>query len=198
MSTYYEVFLEANVNNEWKVVSPFVKKIADNTLDLIPVCFGSKSWYGEMYQRFREIGYNLDYCELSKDIKNWYKSQTNYEPRYGENIQAVKCDLIDFYREIPMEQIYEYHGFVHKDIISAYKLKNICEISDYLDAEEYDSLSNQSKVLYEYFEWDDSQGWFSKFKEIYPIVKYLTNQYCELNDIYDQSQIKFRLVCFTL
>lgn len=203
MSTYYEVFVEANINGKWMMVNPFIKRNKDSEPKLVPVCAGSKSWYGDMYNKIREIGKPIDYKKISSELRDWYKkldediNEEELEEEF-EYFSAVTCTISQFFNTIPKEKIYENHGFVHKNIVAEYKLGNTYEIYDYLDAKEYDKLSSKTKQLYEYFEWDDDESWFTRFKEMSPIISYFIEEYCEINEIYDSSEINFRLVCVVL
>lgn len=88
----------------------------------------------------------------------------------------------------------EFHGYVNKNNLMAYKLKQE-EIYDWLDLDEYRELPDDEKVFYEYFEWNNSESWLDKFLKMKPIITWLIDSFCDANEIYNQDKIKFRLIC---
>ncbi len=79
-----------------------------------------------------------------------------------------------------IKKINEYHGYVNKNIISSYLIREQKDIYEFISIEEYKKLSFEEQLLYDYFEWDDSQGWFKYFKIIIEHVKW---QLFELKDV---------------
>lgn len=122
------------------------------------------------------MGKSIDKNNLSDELKEIYgtkKSQYETLPLVV-SWEAIKAC-------IPLEKINEYHGYVHKNIISSYLIGEQEDIYDCISIEEYKKYSFEEQLLYNYFEWNDSQGWFKYFKMIIEHVKWQLFEWKDVN-----------------
>lgn len=200
MSTYYYVYLEAEIDNEWKLICPKIQ--TKNKDSISPIIYGSRSWFSAMNEKLLDLGGRINFCNLSPELKNVINTELiDSEPLDLEDkpswFYAVQCNINSFFNAIPNDCCKEYHGYVDKNSIMAYKLDGE-EIYSWLDIEEYRDLSEKEKLMFEYFEWNSFDSWLSKFLQMKPIINWVIDSYCDANEIYDKDNIKFRLISIML
>ena len=123
------------------------------------------------YFLYTEIKINNKWYCINNKIKDIDKEKYSTEKLQYETLPlAVSWE--DIKACIPSGKINEYHGYVHKNVISSYLIGEQEDIYDGISIEEYKKLSFEEQLLYDYFEWDDSQGWFKYFKIIIEHVKW--------------------------
>lgn len=167
MSTYYTLYLEAKINGEWKCLNheiPYLddKKHESPTYLAETYWSGSRSYFQNTADKLLELGYRGSYEELSEVLRARYKYN-------DDNMRFFHCVItpLDIMRSImPKGFLKEYHGIVHKNTIFAYETGDIEDIYDYISSEEYVKLTCEEKRLYQYYEWNSSDGWYGNFVDI--------------------------------
>ena len=190
MSTNYFLYTEIKINNKWDCINNKIKDIDKEKYGLATTYYsGSYSYFKETYDKLETIGNPIDKNELSDELKEKYGTE---KLQYETLPLSVRWE--DIKACIPSEKINEYHGYVNKNIISSYLIGEQEDIYDYISIDEYKKLSFEEQLLYDYFEWDDSQGWFKYFKEIIEHVKW---QIYEWKDVNFLKEIKgVRIIVF--
>lgn len=177
MATYYYLYTEIKVDGKWYCINNKLKNMDKEKYGLSTTYWsGSYSYFKETYDKLEDIGKPIDKTELSDELKERYGTE---KEQYETLPLAV--DWKDIKACIPSEKLYEYHGYVYKDTVSSYRLGEQDDIYDYIDIEEYKKLSFEEQMLYEYFEWDDSQGWFKYFKDIIEHVSWQLYEWKDVN-----------------
>ncbi len=190
MSTHYFLYTEMKVNNKWYCINNKIKEIDKGEEKLSTTYYsGSYSFFREAYDKLERLGKRIDKNELSDELKGQYGTEKlEYEDLpLSVNFEDIKAC-------IPSGKMNEYHGYVHKNIISSYLIGEQEDIYDYISIEEYKKLSFEEQLLYDYFEWDDSQGWFKYFKMI---IEHVEWQLYEWNDVNFLKEIdKVRIIVY--
>ena len=177
MSINYFLYTEIKINNKWYCVNNKIKNIDKERNELATTYYsGSSSYFRETYNKLESIGKSIDKNKLSDELKEKYGTEiSEYETL------PLAVDWNDIRECVPSERIYECHGYVHKNIISSYLIGEQKDIYYYISIEEYKKLGFEEQLLYEYFEWDDSQGWFKYFKIIIEHVKWQLFEWKDVN-----------------
>lgn len=190
MSTYYYLYTEIKINNKWHCINNKIQDIDKGKYELSTTYYsGSYSYFRETYDKLESIGNPIDKNELSEELKEKFGTEKlQYETLplavSWENIKAC----------IPPGRTNEYHGYVHKDIISSYLIKEQEDIYDCISIEEYKKLDSEEQLLYDYFEWDDSQGWFKYFKMIIEHVRWQLFEWEDVNFLKEIDNV--RIIAF--
>ena len=177
MSTSYFLYTEIKINNKWYCINNKIKDLDKEEYGLSTTySSGSYSYFRETYDKLEFIGNPINKNELSDELKEKYGTE---KLQYETLPLAVSWE--DIKACIPSEKISEYHGYVNKNIISSYLIEEQEDIYDYISIDEYKKLSFEEQLLYDYFEWDDSQGWFKYFKIIIEHVKWQLFEWEDVN-----------------
>ena len=186
MSTNYYLYTEIKVDSKWYCINNKIKNMEKGKYGLSTTYWsGSYSYFKETYDKLETIGKRIDKSELSNELKESYgieKEQYETLPLAVDWEEIKDC--------IPSEKLHEYHGYVRKDTVASYRLGEQDDIYNYINIEEYKKLSFEEQRLYEYFEWDDSQGWFQYFKAIIEHVKWQLFEWRDVNILKEIENIR--------
>jgi hypothetical protein len=152
---------------------------------------GSRSYFGETYNKIKEIGVSVPTKELSEEVllkESWLTEDDDDDYPY-----AVVVDWKEFAAAIPKTKRKDSCGYVHKSAIWEYEAEG-SEIYEYLSGEEYNELSDAVKKEYEFYEWNDPTGWRSYFKEIAKRIDNQIMSYMNVNDMWKAPE-NIRVVC---
>jgi hypothetical protein len=152
---------------------------------------GSRSYFGETYNKIKEIGFSVPTKELSEEVL--LKESWLIEDDDDDYLYAVAVDWKEFADAIPKTKRKDSCGYVHKRNIWEYEAEDI-EINDYLSGSEYNELSEAEKKEYEFYEWDDLTSWQSYFKEIAKRIDNQIMSYMNVNDMWKAPE-NIRVVC---
>ena len=190
MSTSYFVYTEIKHNGKWICLNNKIKNIKDEKEKLSVTYYsGSRSYFGETYNKLEAMGDKISKKELSDELREMYGDEKDEFEDY-----PVVVDFEKMKKCIPERNLYERHGYVHKNMVANYLLKEQEDICEWLDLEEYNNLSDADKKFYEYFEWNDEQGWFKYFKKIIEHVNWQLYEWQDVNLLEEVDKV--RLVVF--
>ncbi len=176
MSASYHFYVEVKVNGTWHCINPKYPhfkedyenhKVFDEYEYRTEETYwnGSRSYFGASYDKFRELGNEIKYAELSDELQKLYKNSCDAEA----NDDMVWCRpvVVDYtyFINYVKDDEYDRHGLVHKDILFDYKNGDREELYA-LDHEEAKDLKTEEMKAYEYFEWDDWYEWNWGLKEV--------------------------------
>lgn len=88
---------------------------------------------------------------------------------YGKSVKS----------RVKKDRPFRYQGYVFKYSIAAYEIGEQEEIVDWLTRQEYDSLSDEEKKDYAYFEWNEWQDWYGIYNDIVHRVNALLERFTE-------------------
>lgn len=198
ISTNYRIFTEIKTKDspDWLCINPRLPKL--NKRDELEVAdtiwSGSRSYFGRTADELVEMGYRVEYADLSDTLQKEYKPYHNapkdafydyYNTFYGINFNDIKD-------RIPNPQLKQNHGWVNKDDIFSYEVEN-GEIWEYLNYEEFKALDDEEKKQYQYYEWDDTQGWYYHFQRI---INKVNQQMIDMDSVnsFNANNIEIRLI----
>ena len=208
MSSTYFLYLEAkvkegNLPERWKCINGFYKTIpygkTEEVLRLSHLTVnGSRTYFGNAYEKLSEIGTMTPFTELSKEVR-----EEHPELEYVFDFNTGKrTDEIENYVTIPL-QVFEatvpkgfsIHGVYHKDAIAAFENGEMEELLEDENAR-LKKMDQLEKQCYAYKEWDSPFGWEIRFKELAERIKNTKTQY--MNDTWDFDEHEMRIVAFCL
>lgn len=155
MSTWYDFYLEGEVNGEWRAIGPFMKQ-RDGSVDLVPFASGQSSmewmlddidsWYGMPKgvsdEVMEHVGCN-ETAGVHADDPRIFCERTRWFP-----LSCVRVDPTRF----------EHEAYVGRESMNRFELGDIEEICDWITPEEYASLPADERRAYTYFRWTDPGG----------------------------------------
>ncbi len=190
MSTSYYIYTEIKYNGKWICLNNKIKKVKGEKEEMAVTYYsGSRSYFGETYNKLEAMGDKISKKELSNELREMYGNEKDEFEDY-----PVVVDFEKMKKCIPKRDLYEHHGYVYKDMVASYLLKEQEDIYEWLDLEEYNKLSDDDKKFYEYFEWNDEQGWFKYFKKIIEHVNWQLYEWQDVNHLEEVDKV--RLVVF--
>ena len=165
MSTYYFLYTEAVVDGKRVCLDGYVKRLNKDEMSLTMTYEnGSRSYFGDAADEFRQLGYVVKFAELSDELKENFKGWDEDDSGCYSDIWAVDWDV--FKDAVPDRDEYQYHGWVSKDDMHRYKTHSTDLDIELIDPTEFRNMSPEEKKLYEYFEYDDNMSWEYYFKII--------------------------------
>lgn len=198
MSTTYLLYTEAKVDGKWYTISGTVPRIIEengavSVKEKLSTTYesGSRSYFGETYNKLFEIGRYGKFSELSDALKNEFNESLREEEEKGVTYGDLVIVSHSVFTKYAVKDQYDHHGLLHRDTIFAFEngdLDDVCGV-DHSDIED---MSDEELKQYQYYEWDDTMGWLRYFKIIH------TNMACEiskfLNVNYWKDPEDYRLV----
>ena len=144
----------------------------------------------ELYFFSKIYGLSMEELYTGEDKEKYGTEKVQYETL------PLAVSWEDIKACIPSEKINEYHGYVNKNIISSYLIGEQEDIYDCISIEEYKKLSFEEQLLYDYFEWDDSQGWFKYFKIIIEHVNWQLFEWKDVNFLKEIDEVRIIVFIF--
>lgn len=156
MSTWYDLYLEGEVNGEWRAIGPFMKR-KDGSVNLVPFVSGQSPvewmlndidcWHGMPKGVSDEVAKLVDYGgaegALTNDDFHMFYERTRWFP-----LSCVRVDPARF----------EHEAYVGRESMNKFELGDIEEICDWITPEEYADLPADERRAYTYFRWTDPGG----------------------------------------
>ena len=190
MGTFYNIYVEAYVNNKWRCIDgyyPHKPYGKDEYTQRLYSLYenGSRSYFGDTYLKLREIGNLTKFSDLSEEIQN-FCPELKYEYYWGDEADKDREEAC--YTTVPVKVFqnavpkgFSNHGVIHKDYISAYETHEMDEIWED-DKVDWDEIPEIKKQCYQYYEWDNRYEWQYYFKHInefvnHEIMKYKNNEW---------------------
>ena len=190
MSASYYIYAETLIDGFWRCICPYVKNLKKDKLSMIETYYsGSRSYFSETFDKLRELGVNADKTTISKEISS--RHEESWQDDNYPYVFAVDYDVLKKYA--PKNNEKEMHGYVSKNDIFEYEKGDLDEIWNYLNGEEFRSLSSEEKKYYQYFEWNSADGWYRYFGEIKDSVDRQLENFCDVNGIWGETP-KTRLI----
>lgn len=158
MSVEYFIYTEKKINGKWQCLN---RKNFDGLYSLT-YWSGSRSQFTESYEKLRDIGNKISIKDLSEELQKEFKEEDSWE----EDSDVIFVSYEKLNEVLPKEKIYDKSGFVLKEDVASYLLDGV-PILDYIkDTKRYNELSDEEKKLYQYFEWNDFDGWYYNLQKI--------------------------------
>lgn len=206
-NTYY-LYLEARVKERtgverWKCINGFYKEIpygkTEEELRLSHlVVNGSRSYFGETYDKLHEIGTMTPFTELSREIQ---EAHPGFKYVYS-GWSNEKTDEIERYVTVPVTAFracvpkgFKYHGVYHKDAIARFESGESEELWNEEDVD-FSKMDPLEKQCWAYKEWDSPESWEKNFKDIDERIRSAEQQY--VTDTWDFDEHEMRIVAFCL
>ena len=212
MGVDYFVYTEAQIGDKWISIDPFVPKLVDNRKSwqephqydgsvkykCQPTYWnGSRSYFGDAYNKLRELGYSTKFVSLSDTVKSEWSKSVERELKCEESpfdYPTTICIDYETFKEYVNYNRYDYHRLVHKDQWVMFETGEIEDLYE-VEHDDYASLTPEERQCYEYHEWDDSTGWNKYFKILNRLVEQRINDFEDQNGlIWDSYKIKYRIV----
>lgn len=187
MSTYYSIFAEVRVQNKWSFLGPYVHDIYGR-IHTLPVIAG-KSMMREAYEELRDCIHSIGLpADMSEEMQELFKpaammkdfsGKTITHQEYYKNCAFVVSFEDTICRRIKKDRPFQYSGYVNKRLIAAFETDEYQGIEWWLSPEEYKALPEKEKKTYQYYEWNDSDGWYGIYTAIYQRVSALLDWFTE-------------------
>lgn len=161
MSTSYYLYTEVYTDGKWICINPAFEKDGQRHLATTYES-ESRSYFGQTAEKIENIGGTLRFDEMSLELQSFYEDCRN-----STDLRILFAEIDTISRCLPSGQAHEWHGIVRKDDVFAYESGDLDDLRyESISPEEYATLDEMSKQVYQYYEWDDPMGWFVHFKEI--------------------------------
>lgn len=209
MGADYYIYTEVKINDKWISIDPLVPKLVDTRKSWreshkyngeveyehqLTYWNGSRSYFGETFDKLGEIGYTINFADLSDEVKEHWAGTVEAEAN-GERMYApppVCVDYEKFKRYVDVNR-FDYHRLVHKDQWTLYKAGEIEDLYG-VDHDAFVELTPEERQCYEYHEWDEPMGWNTYFKHILKCVEKRIIDFEDVNNIWGDSNMQYRIV----
>lgn len=189
MSTVYELYTEVRINEKWYCINSFIKNYENDAYEMVKTyCNCSRTYFEKAYYELCHIGRKGEYQQLSEGL------QKELEEFKDDDLHITIVPYSKLKSCIPKDNIKEFHGYVSKDDIAQYELGELDDIYEPIDIEEINKMTPEEKQLYQYYEWNDTTGWYQKFITIRDRVKMQLSDWDDVNGWKDYEDV--RLVMF--
>ena len=201
MGNTYILHTEAKIDGEWRCIDGYymLKRYDDNEEKLTLAHTyesGSRSYFGETYNKLSMIGKYILFSELSKEIQDEYP-----DFRYEENYSGESEEKEAYYKVVSLQDFnacvpkgFSRHGIIHKDRIADFENHETDELWD--ESEEIADIPEVARSVYQYYEWDDPYEWPAHFKELKKAIDETVNKYFDNACYFNEREV--RIVVFML
>lgn len=191
MSTSYYMYTEVNIDGKWTCINNKITNIEKGNVIISETYYnGSRSYFGETADKINDIGYQLEYNELSDEVKNIFKSYEEH-PEYFHGFAVSDKEMRACFPED--RTLKEFCGYVPKNMLFNFQTGELDDIYEYLSADEYLALPESKKAFYQFYEWNSESGWYKYFQEI--LEHFFWQKYeWECVNWNKENDIEFRLV----
>lgn len=201
MSASYFIYTEVKINDEWHCINGLMPKFKYNwgnhkyeneyEYELAETYYnGSRSYFGEAYNKLRDIGYGGKFIEMSKELQPLYASSIEDEKEGVDSWWHPIFIDYDCFKKYVNPDKFDSHGLVHKNTLFAWENGDAEELWA-VDHEELAELTEEEKRAYVYYEWDNPWDWHYYFKIINRYVESQLNAFCDLNGMFnDDYQVR--------
>lgn len=186
MGTYYSIYAEARVGKKWYNISPLIKD-TDGSIKAYPIIDG-KSFLSETYDKLKDDLYMCGRpADLSPELQEVFDEDDDesygcfaetYKQHYDNRMFLVNYGK-SVKSRVKKDRPFRYQGYVFKYSIAAYEIGEQEEIFEWLTRQEYESLSEEEKKDYAYFEWNEWQDWYGVYNNIVYRVNALLEWFSE-------------------
>ena len=203
MGNTYFIHTEAKIDDAWRCIDgyymhkPYGKDKEGLTL-FTTYENGSRSSFGEAYEKLCEIGHEVKFSNLSKEVRKAHPGLKylydfcNNDEKKEESCYPV-VELATFNAHVPKG--YANHGIIHKDYIEQFE----CGDRDVLwedESVDFGKLSDLEKQVYQYYEWDEYNNWQYHFKHLKNRIDATVEKYINNEWIFEHLEV--RIVAFCL
>lgn len=203
MSSYYSIYTEAKINDNWVCIDASVPKLERDDNHKLKSIYkqhltetywnGSRSYFGTTYDKLREIGSYSKLADLSPQVQQQFRKYLDDEKDNDDCwIHPIVVSWGSFAEYVDLNK-FDSHGLVHKDYLFAWENGDIEEIYP-VEHDVFSELMDEEKQAYVYHEWDSPWDWNSHFKEIYKNARHRISDFKDVNYIYDNADMPIRLV----
>lgn len=186
MGTYYSIYAEARVGKKWYNISPLIKG-TDGLIKAYPIIDG-KSFLRETYDELKDDLYMCGRpADLSPELREIFdhdddESYDCFTKTYKQHYENCMF-LVNYGKSVKSrvkkDRPFRYQGYVFKYSIASYEIGEQEEIAGWLTRQEYESLSEEEKKDYAYFEWNEWQDWYGVYNDIVHRVDALLHWFSE-------------------
>lgn len=187
MGTYYAIYAEVRVGNQWYNLNPLFQR-TDGNIDACPVISG-RNWLREAYEELEEVSYTCGRPEnLSKEVRSVFCHEDDepYDPYLHidtyKDFYSRSMFLVNYGKSvksrIKKDKPTRYRGYASKVSIAAFEIDEYDTIGYWLTPEEYEKLSDKEKQKYSYYEWDEYDDWYRVYNLIVDRVDTMLGYFC--------------------
>ena len=117
------------------------------------------------------MGRHLSKSDLSQELASYiFRGEEHWDKSYQPTlIELTYRDLCEALKNCPNG--YEFHAFVEKQRVQDFEIGESFGIYKYLSASDFNKLSKEAQKAYQFYEWDDPDGWVQGFKLLKRIMQ---------------------------
>lgn len=161
MGATYSLFTEAYIDEKWVCINRHMHSLKRNEGDelcIVPTYENcSRSYFSAAAEKLEYLGSQVQLKDLSEEIRTCHPDwDDKYIPKYSVPLESIRSIM-------PEGQKKEHHAFVPKDDVFRFEADEIEYFDTWLDAEQYMALDEEVKKAYQYYEWNDEDGWYKYF-----------------------------------
>ena len=180
MGTHYYVYAEIKVGDRWYNLNPMMKK-HNGTLAVRPI-YDTGSFFFDICNDLEnhkiDIGIPDDMSpelrsvfheNLDEKCEGWFP-ETTWRKEYERSVFCVRyVDTIA--KRIVKEKEFKFEGYVRKRTVVDFEVGEIEEINSWLTYEEYQSLSEKQKRVYQFYRWDEPYDEYGVYRIMYESLR---------------------------
>ena len=191
MSTYYEVYAEANIDGKWYSLCPYFRNNEGETKTHAIFWAQSAFWEANNYLEDFMVGRGIPedmsdglreifHEDLQGEIENW-GGHITWEQYYRSSIYYVNFDKA-IVPKVNKDKPFKYEGFVLKKELAEFEVYEREEFSEWLTQDEYNALSDKQKRQYVFHRWNDPYGEYWIYRTIADRVWILASLFADACD----------------
>ena len=176
MGTHYYVYAEIKVGDRWYNLNPMMKK-HNGTLAVRPI-YDTGSFFFDICNDLEEhrIGVGIP-DDMSPELRSIFREnldekcdgwfpETTWRKEYERSVFCVRyTDTIA--KRIVKEKEFKFEGYVRKRTVVDFEVGEIEEINSWFTYEEYQSLSEKQKRVYQFYRWDEPYDEYGVYRIMY-------------------------------
>lgn len=175
MSTYYNIYAEANIDGKWYSLCPYFKIDKDKN-PITSSIYWAQSIFWEVNNDLEEyaIGRGIpdDMSEGLREVfhedlqeESDFWGEITWEQYYNQFIYYVNFAQA-IVPKVNKDKQYKYEGFVLKKELAEFEVYEREEFSEWLTQIEYNALTDKAKRRYVFYQWNDLDGDYKIYREL--------------------------------
>lgn len=193
MSADYFLYTEVKLNDKWVCINgliPVFSKDKKMERKLAPTYWsGSRSSFHNTYDKLLELGSYIKKSKLSDTLQEELKD-------YDEDNSCIIATNFNRIKSHIKDGEKENHGLIHKDMIFEYENGEIDDLYTEITHKEYEKLSVEEQKMYQYYEWNDSMGWYTYFVDLKERIKWQLYEFYDMNYVYDSLEVRIITILY--